>query len=410
MVTTNKPAPTPSEERYHSLDMLRGFAVLGILLMNIQSFSLIGAAYLNPAAYGDLTGINKWVWIFSHVLADQKFLSLFSIMFGAGIVLFTDRLQSRGLKPAGLHYRRMFWLLLIGLIHAYVFWHGDILVPYAVCGFIAYLFRKKKPKTLLIVGLIVFSISSLLYILFGTTISQWPQEAIEGIMTSWKPGPEQIAKELAAYRGGWLQQMAHRVPASLNFQIFVFMIWTGWRVGGMILIGMALYKWDILTAKRSFKFYGALLGIGFGIGIPVIAYGVYKNFAAGWSLKYSLFFGSQFNYWGSLFVAFGYIGLIMLISKHLMQKKKNTPLQAAGRMAFTNYLLQTVICTALFYGHGLGLFGKVERFTQLLIVISIWILLLIISPLWLKHLHYGPVEWFWRTLTYWKIQPMRKKE
>ncbi|MFO7891446.1 MAG: DUF418 domain-containing protein [bacterium] len=409
MVTTNKPAPITPGERYPSLDILRGFAILGILLMNIQSFSMIEAAYLNPTAYGDLTGINKWTWIFSHVLADQKFLSLFSIMFGAGIVLFTNRIESRGLKPAGLHYRRIFWLLIIGLIHAYIFWHGDILVPYAMCGLIAYLFRKKKPKTLLTVGLIIFSISSIIYIMFGVSIQQWPQEAIQGTMASWNPGPDKIATELAAYRGGWLQQMTHRVPTSLNFQLFVFLIWTGWRAGGLMLTGMALYKWRVLTAERSKSFYLTFMSIGFGIGLPVVIYGVIKNFAAGWSLEYSMFLGSQFNYWGSLFVAFGYIGLIMLISNHLMQKKRKTLLQAAGRMAFTNYLLQTLICTTLFYGHGLGLFGKVERFTQLLIVIGIWVLLLTISPLWLKHFRYGPVEWLWRSLTYWKIQPMRKK-
>ena len=125
-------------------------------------------------------------------------------------------------------------------------------------------------------------------------------------------------------------------------------------------------------------------------------------------MQYSMFWGSQFNYWGSLFVALGYIGLIMLISKHIIQRKLNTPLQAVGRMAFTNYLLQTLICTLIFYGHGLGLFGKIERITQILIVFGIWAVQLIISPLWLRHFQYGPVEWIWRSLTYWKLQPLRK--
>ncbi len=404
-----KPAPITPGERYPSLDILRGFAILGILLMNIQSFSMIEAAYLNPTAYGDLTGINKWTWIVTHVLADQKFLSLFSILFGAGIILFTTRIENRGLKPAGMHYRRIFWLLVIGLIHAYVFWHGDILVPYAICGAIAFLFRKKKPKTLLTVGLIIFSISSLIYIMFGVSIHQWPQEAIQGTMASWNPGPEKMASELAAYRGGWLEQMTHRIPASLIFQTFIFLIWTGWRVGGLILIGMALYKWRILTAERSRSFYYTLMSIGFGIGLPLVIYGIIKNFSVEWSLHHSMFLGSQFNYWGSLFIALGYIGLIMLFSKFIIEKKYTTPLQAVGRLAFSNYLFQTLICTFIFYGHGLGLFGTVQRITQLAIVFGIGALQLIVSPLWLRYFRYGPVEWIWRSLTYWKFQPLLKK-
>ncbi len=409
MTSRNIPAPIASGERYLSLDMLRGFAVLGILLINIQSFSMIEAAYLNPTAYGDLTGINKWIWILSHALAEQKFISLFSILFGAGIVLFTSRIESRGFKPAGIHYRRIFWLLVIGLIHAYVFWHGDILVPYAVCALIAYLFRKLKPGTLLTLGLIIFSISSIFYILSGLTMSSWPPEAIEGLMGSWNPGPEQVARELAAYRGGWLMQMTYRVPSSLNFQTFIFLIWTGWRVGGLMLLGMALYKWGVVTAKQSKGFYLALMSIGFGIGLPLVIYGIISNFASSWSLKYSMFLGSQFNYWGSLLVALGYIGLIMLISKYIVQKGTNTPLQAVGRLALSNYLLQTLICTFIFYGHGFGLFGQAERITQLFMVIGIWTLQLIISPIWLRYFRFGPAEWIWRSLTYWKFQPMRYK-
>jgi len=404
-----KLAPITPGERYPSLDILRGFAILGILLMNIQNFSMIEAAYINPTAYGDLAGINKWSWIVSHVLADQKFLSLFSILFGAGIVLFTNRIEKRGLKPAGMHYRRIFWLLVIGLIHAYVFWHGDILVPYAICGAIAFLFRKKKPKTLLTVGLIIFSISSLIYIMFGVSIHQWPQEAIQGTMASWNPGTEKIAAELTAYRGGWLEQMTHRIPASLIFQTFIFLIWTGWRVGGLMLIGMALYKWDILTAKRTRSYYVTFMSIGFGIGLPLVIYGVIKNFSTGWTMQYSMFLGSQFNYWGSLFIAMGYIGLIMFISKHITEKKGCTSLQAVGRLAFSNYLFQTLICTFIFYGHGLGLFGKVQRITQLAIVLGIWTLQLIVSSLWLRYFRYGPVEWIWRSLTYWRFPPVLKK-
>lgn len=123
--------PVAPSERIVSLDVLRGFAVLGILIMNIQSYAMPGAAYFNPMAYGDLTGLNKWVWILSHIFADQKFMTLFSILFGAGIVLMTGKVEARGQRSAGLHYRRTFWLFIIGMMHAYLLWHGDILVTYA---------------------------------------------------------------------------------------------------------------------------------------------------------------------------------------------------------------------------------------------------------------------------------------
>ena len=400
-------APTSLSERYVSLDILRGFAILGILIMNIQSYSMIEAAYINPAAYGDLTGLNKWIWILSHVLAEQKFLSIFSILFGAGIVLFTERIESRGRSARSLHYRRTLWLLVIGLAHAYLLWHGDILVSYALCALVVYPFRKASPKTVVIVGLVLFSISSFIYIMGGLSMTNWSPEMIEGLMMSWKPGPEKVAEELAAYGGSWLHQMTHRVPSSLNFQTFIFLIWTGWRAGGLMLLGMALYKWGVLTARRTRRFYLFLTSIGLGIGWPIVIVGVVSNFKAGWSLEYSMFLGSQYNYWGSLLVAMGYIGLVMMISKSMEQKKILHPIAAVGRMALTQYLLQTLICTFLFYGHGVGLFGRAERQSQILIVFAIWTVQLILSPIWLRHFRFGPAEWLWRSLTYLKRQPLR---
>ena len=149
-------SPVTGAERIISLDILRGVAVLGILLMNIQSFSMIGAAYINPTAYGDLTSINRMVWILSHLLANSKFMSIFSLLFGAGVILFTERAIEKGRKASAFHYRRMMWLLIFGFIHAYLIWYGDILVAYSLCAFLVYLFRNKKPSTLLTLGLVIF--------------------------------------------------------------------------------------------------------------------------------------------------------------------------------------------------------------------------------------------------------------
>jgi uncharacterized protein len=244
-------SPTSTAERITSLDVLRGVAILGILVMNIQSFSMIQSAYMNPTSYGDLSGLNGWVWRLSHLFAAEKFITLFSLMFGAGIVLMAERLEAKGRNAGSTHYRRTFFLLLIGLAHAYLLWYGDILFVYGLCALVVYLFRKRTSRTLLLVGLVGVAIPSALYLLFGLSMPSWPEEARAGMLEFWLPNAEMVADELAAYRGSWLDQMEHRVPASLFFHTLVFLIWGVWRTSGLMLIGMALYKWGVLSGRRS---------------------------------------------------------------------------------------------------------------------------------------------------------------
>lgn len=151
-----------------------------------------------------------------------------------------------------------------------------------------------------------------------------------------------------------------------------------------------------------------MIVIGFAVGIPTILYGVSRNFATQWSFESCFFLGGQFNYWGSLFVALGWVGLVMLVCKSRVAPTLTRTLAATGQMALTNYLLQTVLCTIIFYGHGFGLFGKVDRLGQILIVFGIWSVLLVVSPLWLRRFSFGPAEWLWRSLTYMQVQPMRR--
>lgn len=391
------------------MDALRGFAVLGILIMNIQNFSMIDAAYINPTAFGDLTGANRWTWILSHVFADQKFMSIFSLLFGAGVVLITERAAAAGRNAAGVHYRRTFWLLVIGLSHAILLWHGDILTTYGLCALAVFLFRKWNPRSLLILGMIFVSIPSLLYFLSGWSMQYWDPGSVEDTLKMWMPGTEAAAREVAVLQGGWAGQLPFRQEAFIVHQCFLFFIWFGWRAGGLMLIGMAFYKWGILTARRARAFYLRLLLFGSLIGLPLVVFGVKYNFDAGWAMESSMFFGWQFNYWGSLFTGFGYVGLAMLIALSPRTGKIIKLFAAAGRMAFTHYLLQTVICIFIFYGFGLGLYGQVERIYQILIVFGIWILQLSLSPPWLRFFRFGPVEWLWRSLTYLKLQPMRSE-
>jgi uncharacterized protein len=190
-------------------------------------------------------------------------------------------------------------------------------------------------------------------------------------------------------------------------ETFIFLIDTAWKTSGLMLVGMALYKLGVLSAHRSDSFYRRMMLLGFAVGLPVIAYGAWRNFETGWGLVYSLFLGSQFNYWGSVAVAMGWIGLVMLVVRRGWAAPVVRRLGAVGRTAFSNYILQTLLGITIFYGTGLGLFGKVDRVGQLLIVLAIWAVQLVIAPIWLRHLAFGPLEWLWRSLTYGKRQPMR---
>ena len=401
-------SPVAQADRIFSLDVLRGFAILGILIMNIQSFSMIEAAYLNPTVYGDLTGINKWVWIISHCIADGKFITLFSILFGAGIILFSSKLADRGVSVARFHYSRTFWLIVIGLVHAYLLWYGDILFNYGLCALILYFARNMRIRNLLIVGIILLTIPSLLYSFFGLTIPFWPPESIDGTMVFWHPGQDLINTEVSAYQSGWMGQMAHRIPATIAMQTIVLLTSHLWKAMGLMMIGMAFFKSGILSGEKAGKYYRNMVIIGFLVGFPLIITGIILNFKNNWSLEFSMYLGWQFNYWGSLAVALGYIGIIILVIKRVKNSQFLNALANTGRSALTNYLAQTILCTFIFYGNGFGLFGMVDRIYQILIVFAIWAIQLSISSFWFRYFRFGPAEWIWRSLTYFKFQPFRK--
>lgn len=407
-IPLNSLKAAPIIQRIQSLDIIRGFALLGILIMNIQGFSMISAAYLNPTTFGDLTGLNKMVWILSHLFADQKFMALFSLLFGAGIVLMAENMIKKNKKPAKYHYKRMLILLFIGLIHAYLLWYGDILVPYSIAGSLAFLFRKTKPKRLFIAGIALILIGALISLFFGISYPFLPAQAQTSISNSWSPPDTYIEWEQGIYQSGWIKQMKHRVSASLYFETFIFLINIGWKVLGMMLIGMAFLKWKIITGQKSKKFYKKLLFYCGTIGLIIIGIGIYLNFNHQWSVDFSFFYGAIFNYIGSLFVCFAYIGLMMLICLSDNFTKLKNSLAKVGKMAFTNYLLMTVLCTLIFYGHGLRLFGIVNRSGQIFMVFIIWLLIIGSSNFWLSKFKYGPVEWLYRSLTYSKRQPFKR--
>ena len=393
--------PIDLKNRIHSLDLLRGFAVLGILIMNITSFSQISMAYMNPIIGAGLEGYNQYFHGFNFIFADTRFMSIFSMLFGAGVVLFMQRIEAKGKRVAALHYKRMFWLLLFGFIHAYFIWVGDILVAYAICGCLVFFFRKKSIRTLFIMAIVLF----LIPIIFNfMTFYGMPADELESTFAFFHPSAEEIASQTQAMRGSYLKQMPLRVEEALGLQTVVFMLEMFWRASALMLLGMILYRKGILSAEKSTVYYKKMMWVGFVPGLILSGISLSQAYASEWKAAYVMNIGANYKFVSGLFMALGYIGLVIWVYKKGIFKKFQNRLRATGRMAFTNYIGMSIICTLIFNGHGLGLFGTLDRLEQFLIVISIWVLILIISPLVLKNYRFGPLEWLWRKLTYFSLK------
>jgi uncharacterized protein len=402
-------APVAEAERLQALDVLRGFAILGILLMNVSMFAMPYAAYFNPYALGEPSFRDLLIWSADHLFADQKFMTIFSFLFGAGVLLMTTRAEESGVKPARFHYRRMAWLLVFGLMHAYLLWHGDILVFYAVCGMVIYPARRLRARTLTVLGITMLGIGSAIMLAGGLTMPTWGADEIADWQRFWNPPSAEIAAETSAFQGGWLSQQPWRTQYSAESHLEDIVFWGLWRAGGLMLLGMALLKSGVISGRRTRRFYARLTAAGFAVGLPLVTWGLYRQNATGWNVRDGFFIASQWNYWGSVLVALGYIGLILMIWQAAPASGAMARLAAAGRMAFSCYIFETLVATTVFYGHGLGLFGRVDRLQQLLFVVGVWVVILIVAPLWLARFRYGPLEWAWRSLTYGRMVPMARQ-
>jgi uncharacterized protein len=332
-------------------------------------------------------------------------MSIFSILFGAGIVLITEKKELLTGSSVKLHYIRSLILLVIGLIHAHLIWYGDILVAYALCSFIVYPLRKLSPRKLLISGLLIVSVPSFLNGLFQFSLPFMPASELQDLRLDWAPTNELIEQEITAFTGSISSQIKINSQQALFLETFVFLIQFLWRAGGLMLVGMALYRWGVLSAVRSRSFYLKSAFYSLIIGFPIVIYGIYMNFTMNWDFQYSMFTGSQFNYWGSLFIAYGYISLIMVFAQSDNYNTIKKRLASIGQMALTNYILHSFIGMLIFFGIGFGLFGKIDRSLQILIVGIIWIFQYLASEKWLNSYKFGPLEWVWRSLTYGKKQP-----
>ena len=399
--------PVTQSERIAAIDVLRGFAVLGILIVNMQGFARVSSAYTNPASGRILEAADQWTWAAIYLFADTKFISIFSLLFGVGIAIMSERMASRGLSGTGLHYRRQLWLLVIGLMHAFLIWHGDVLVAYALCGFLLYPLRNLAPRRQLWLGGAAVSVVVILLGLFALALPYLPEAERADLMAEWAPAQEVIDAEIATFRGSWTDQLPERSSLYLLAIGAVFPFYVLWRAGGLMLVGMALYRLGVVTGARSTAFYRWMAALGLVTGLPLCAWGASAVFRPDLEWDQVMFNTQLLNYVGSIGVFLGYVALIMLMVKGGWLTWLRRRLEAAGRMALTNYITQSIICTLIFYGHGLGLFERVSAPGQVGIVVAIWTLQLAWSPWWLARFRFGPLEWIWRSATYMKRQPMR---
>lgn len=401
--------PTSLVDRIDSLDVLRGVAVLGILLMNIVTFSMVMSAYTNPIVYNDLSGPDWWTWLILHLFVDRKFMMMFSILFGAGVCLFMERATLKNHAAWKLQFSRMGWLLFIGLLHAYLIWYGDILVSYAVAGIAIAMIRHWKPTTLFVTGIVAMLFVPLLFnTVVYLTVPYWPEEVIAQFQSSVDLESKESMAEIAAYTGSWTDQFSHRAPTSLMMHFFIVPVYIFWHSAGLMLMGMAAYKWNILSASRSAKFYVTMIVVGLLLGLPLVIAGVWFSAKNGWDPIRSMFLDGTWNLIGGPFIAAAWIGLVMLFCKLGMLPTVRNALALVGRMALTNYIGQSIICSMLFYGHGFGWFGQFERVELLFVVAAIWAFQIVFSSLWLRKFRFGPLEWAWRSATYLRIQPLRR--
>ncbi len=421
-------APVMSDRRIGALDTIRGLALLGILVMNIPWFAYHSfSGVLNPLLQGGYEGLDRLAFDAAYVLFNQKMMTLFSLLFGAGVCLFADKARARNGSAAGLHYRRMGWLLVIGLAHAYLIWEGDILVTYALCGMLVFPAYRLRPAWLVAIAVVLLVISAVLSWLFGWWLggvrdawialeagedapgffaeqaSQWP-EMREGF----SPTEERRAAEEAAFTGGYLDLLPQRVELALGVQLGYLPFGLGWRVAGIMLLGMALYRSGFLTGRLRAATSAAIAAVALPVGFAMDAVGV------AWLRHIEFEFIEMMsgpllvNMLASTIAAIGWAALLLAICRAGVLRPMTDALAAVGRMAFTNYLAHSILCSLLFYGYGFGLWGKLSRAELLLVVVGIWTVQLIWSPLWLAHFRFGPMEWLWRSLTYLRVQPMTR--
>lgn len=412
----NDLTPTRGEERALQLDVLRGFALCGILLMNIEGFVgplNIALTGLDPA----LSGADRWMDAAIYILVQGKFFTLFSLLFGAGFALMLQRAQARGGGGGWLYLRRLLILLGIGLVHALYIWSGDILVTYALIGIVLLLFFRNTPASRLPKwGVFFYLVPTFLTFLFATAgwMSQFDptaaaafQEGLDGAQADFLADVE---AQRAAYGVGGSFAAANAQRLADLAMMMGYLVLFGAMVLGMFLIGAGLLRSGALLEPsahlplfRRLRSWGLLLGLPMAVlsfwMLPTVDFGRMDFIAASAQSMMGI---------AGMLLCLGYMASIVLALQDATWRARLAWLAPAGRMALSNYLLQSIVCVGIFYGYGLGYFEQLPRAWQPLFVFALFALQVKLSHWWLARFRFGPAEWLWRSLTYLRPQPMRR--
>ncbi|SEG02905.1 uncharacterized protein SAMN05421819_1741 [Bryocella elongata] len=433
-------APVSRQERISTMDTLRGFALMGILLMNITDFALGFYDYNwplsteKPVFDGPHWKINTALWLARWVFAEGKMRGMFSMLFGAGVVLLTERAEKRGvgLRVADIWLRRNMWLVLLGMLHGYLIWNGDILFYYGLAGLLfLFPFRGLQPKKLLIwAGCVLLFNAAVVDVGFQTmmpysihkkgeaakaayaknhVVTEDQRKAIDAedksegnYRKSVKDRRKDIAEQQKSYGSA---QGARAQNVAKGEALGAYAGWGDWL--GMMLLGMALYKNGFLPGKLSTRTYVWSAIVGLGIAWPLISVGAYEAWKSHFDQMKTLFWMQSTYSVGRVSGAVGTAALLILIIRSGALKWLMSRVAAVGQMALSNYLLTSLSMQFLFVWGPTHWYGYMEYYKLYIVVLCMWTVNLVWSPIWLKYFQFGPVEWCWRSLTYWKRQPMR---
>lgn len=375
---------TASLPRIATLDCVRGIAILGILLLNISAFGLPKAAYLNPAYAGLPALRDAWTWALLDLLAQAKFLAMFALLFGAGLQLLLHR--GKGWMRA-----RLSWLVLFGLGHAIFLWDGDILLAYGLIGLVCWrMIREAKDTfTLLKTGVVLYLIGVAVLLLLGVISHPEPG-------SFWQPGPAVLQYEQFWKLQGGMEAWRNRVDL-LSSSLLAIGAQYGWELAGMMLFGAGLMRSGWLRGHFSPGYYRRqaawLIPLALMIQLPAVALQWHMQ----WDYRWSGFLLQVPRELGAPLQAMGYLALCYGFWPQLARLPVGRWLTQVGRMALSNYLLQTLVCTTLFYRF--GWYQQFDRLQLLALVPLVWVINLVFSTLWLRYFTQGPMEWLWRKLT-----------
>ena len=410
-------APVQTTQREIFMDVLRGFAILGIFIANLNGFSWYNGSAKATGPYL-LPGADNTMSFLHQMFIEGKFYSIFSLLFGWGIALQFKRAEEKGINALPTVRRRLFFMLLLGAVHL-LLWPGDIVFFYAILAFVLLPLRKLSNKTLLITGCLLVLSPILLYWLKMTwPVLNYPADLaiktatkVESSLFTIKS--EQDFLNIMKYGNSWFEQVQMNVVGFFYRYNYLFFVSRIPKVLGIFLIGYVIGRSDfyknILQHKKIV--YWAI-GIGLVVGLPAnyfLAYYMSNHGGDYWQLKTKGLYQTIFYALGVAPLAMAYVGLFMLSFQKVAGKKVLSVFAPVGKMAFSNYILQTLIGSFVFLGPGLGYFGEVGPVYYTIFGVVVFIFQIILSTIWLKFFNYGPVEWIWRSATYKKWQPFLKK-